>query len=119
MKNSKKILTAVGCVALTAIIGAGIWQVAVRQQSKNYNLITLNTENLPQPVAGAVEENDVELKPVKIKRFDVTQMDVDEAILQMEMLEHNFFVFLNSDTQKVNVVYKRADGEYGMLDPIY
>lgn len=64
MKNSKKILTAVGCVALTAIIGAGIWQVAVRQQSKNYNLITLNTENLPQPVEGAVEENDVELSEI-------------------------------------------------------
>ena len=36
-----------------------------------------------------------------------------------EMLEHSFFVFLNSETQKVNVVYKRTDGEYGLLDPMY
>ena len=46
-------------------------------------------------------------------------MDVDEAILQMEMLNHSFYVFLNTETEKAAVVYKRHDGGYGLLDPVY
>lgn len=61
MKKSLKILTAVGCVALTAVAGLGVWQINVRQQSKNYNLITLDTSNIPEPVSGAAEESDIEL----------------------------------------------------------
>jgi putative sigma-54 modulation protein len=83
---------------------------------KSHRHVNLNFSEVPEP---EVQEAEVELKPVKIKKFEVTPMDVDEAILQMEMLEHSFFVFLNSETQKVNVVYKRTDGEYGLLDPMY
>lgn len=61
MKKSVKILTAVGCVALSAVIGFGGWRVYIRQQSKNYNLITLDTGNLPNPVSAPTEEADVEL----------------------------------------------------------
>lgn len=61
MKKSVKILTAVGCVALSAVIGFGGWRVYIRQQSKNYNLITLDTGNLPNPVSAPIEEADVEL----------------------------------------------------------
>lgn len=61
MKKSVKILTAVGCVALSAVIGFGGWRVYIRQQSKNYNLITLYTGNLPNPVSAPIEEADVEL----------------------------------------------------------
>ena len=61
MKKSLKLLTAVGCVALSAVVGLGAWQVYVRQQSKNYNLITLDTTNLPEPVSGPVLEADIEL----------------------------------------------------------
>lgn len=64
MKKSHKILTTVGCVALSAVIGLGAWQIYVRQQSKNYNLITLDTSNLPAPVSGPVEESDVQLSEV-------------------------------------------------------
>ena len=46
-------------------------------------------------------------------------MDVDEAILQMELLDHTFFVFMNADTGRVAVVYKREDGQYGLLEPAY
>lgn len=66
MKKSLKILTAVGCVALSAVIGLGAWQVYVRQQSKNYNLITLDTSDIPEPVPGLVEEGDVQLSEVKM-----------------------------------------------------
>ncbi len=64
-------------------------------------------------------EDDIELKPVKSKTFDITPMDVDEAILQMELLDHTFFVFMNAETGRVAVVYKREDGQYGLLEPAY
>ena len=52
---------------------------------------------------------------VRTKSFTLTPMTSDEAILQMEMLEHNFFVFRDPETGNANVVYKRKDGGYGLL----
>ncbi len=60
MKKAKKILTAVGCAALSAVIGAGIWQIYVRQASKEYNLITLEEPDIA-PVATPAKEYDIEL----------------------------------------------------------
>lgn len=54
---------------------------------------------------------------VRTKRFTFKPMDVEEAILQMDMLGHNFFVFSNAETEEVNVVYKRKDGRYGLIEP--
>ncbi|MDR2931978.1 MAG: ribosome-associated translation inhibitor RaiA [Oscillospiraceae bacterium] len=54
---------------------------------------------------------------VRSKRFTMKPMDVDEAILQMNMVGHNFYMFLNSDTEEICVVYKRNDGNYGLLEP--
>ena len=56
---------------------------------------------------------------VKTKQFSIKPMSVDEAILQMELVGHNFFVFQDFDGNKVNVVYKRKDGDYGLLEPDY
>ena len=56
-------------------------------------------------------------KVVKTKRFDMKPMDVEEAILQMELLRHNFFVFMNADSEDLNVLYKRKDGNYGLIEP--
>ncbi len=56
-------------------------------------------------------------KLVKVKKFGVKPMNSEEAILQMDLLGHNFFVFQDADTSKVNVVYKRKDGDYGLLEP--
>jgi len=53
---------------------------------------------------------------VKRKKFDLLPMAPEEAILQMEMLQHSFYVFLNMDTDGVGVVYKRTDGGYGLLE---
>jgi len=58
-------------------------------------------------------------KIVKTKRFPVKPMDAEEAVLQMELLGHNFFVFTNAETDEVNVVYKRKDGNYGLIEPYY
>ena len=63
MKKSKKILKAVGCVALSAVIGAGIWQVYVRQASKDYNLITLEEPDIA-PIATPAKEFDIELSEI-------------------------------------------------------
>lgn len=60
-----------------------------------------------------------EFKIVKTKRFPVKPMNDEEAILQMELLGHNFFVYTNADTNEVNVVYKRKDGQYGLIEPEY
>ena len=60
---------------------------------------------------------DEEPRVVKTKRFAVKPAAVDEAILQMNLLGHNFYVFRNSATEEVNVVYRRRDGHYGLIEP--
>jgi len=54
---------------------------------------------------------------VRTKRFSVKPMDVDDAITQMELLGHNFFLFLNAENNSMNVLYRRNDGSYGLLVP--
>jgi putative sigma-54 modulation protein len=54
---------------------------------------------------------------VRTKRFPMTPMGPDEAVEQMELLGHDFFVFYNADDGQVNVIYRRKDGDYGLLQP--
>ncbi len=54
---------------------------------------------------------------IKHKKFKMRPMDIDEAILQMNMLDHNFFMFMNGNTGEINVVYKRSEGNYSVLEP--
>jgi putative sigma-54 modulation protein len=54
---------------------------------------------------------------VKTKRFDLTPMFEEDAIAEMDELGHAFFVFLNAETERVAVVYRRRDGNYGLIDP--
>lgn len=74
-------------------------------------------------VAGAQlpEEEPEEEGPVVVrtKRFPVKPMPVDEAVLQMNLLGHSFFVFPNAETEQINVLYKRKDGNYGLIEPEY
>ena len=63
------------------------------------------------------EVQDDEIQIVKTKKFAVKPTIPEEACLQMEMLGHNFYVFLNADTDQVNVVYKRKNGTYGLIEP--
>ena len=62
-------------------------------------------------------EEDSEIEVVRNKRFDLKPMDSEEAILQMNLLGHNFFVYTNADTNTTNVVYRRKDGRYGLIEP--
>lgn len=63
----------------------------------------------------AAEET--ELRVVRTKRFPVKPMPLEEAILQMNLLGHDFYVFANADSDEVNVVYRRKDGNYGLIEP--
>ena len=62
-------------------------------------------------------DDDADVKIIRTKRFDVKPMDPEEACVQMELLGHTFFVFRNSETDEVNVVYKRKDNTYGLIEP--
>lgn len=64
-------------------------------------------------------EEEAEIPIVRTKRFDLKPMDVEEAALQMDLLGHNFFVFSNADSGEINVVYRRKDGKYGLIEPNY
>lgn len=82
-------------------------------QSKKHTGASIKFENI-DPLYDY--EEDV-VKIVKTKRFAIKPMNIEEAVLQMDLLRHNFFVFLNADTEEVNVVYKRKDGNYGLIEP--
>ncbi|MDO4294542.1 MAG: ribosome-associated translation inhibitor RaiA [bacterium] len=62
-------------------------------------------------------QDDEEIRIVKTKKFGMKPMDAEEACIQMELLGHNFYVFLNCDTDEVNVVYKRKGNTYGLIEP--
>lgn len=64
-----------------------------------------------------LEEKLDEATIVKTKRFAIKPMHPEEAVLQMDLLGHDFFVFLNGETEEVNVVYKRKDGDFGLIEP--
>lgn len=71
-------------------------------------------ENFP---ADNFVEEEKEFNLVKIKKFAIKPMPVEEAILQMNLVGHEFFVFVNAETSKTNVVYKRKNGGYGLIEP--
>lgn len=63
------------------------------------------------------EDTDHDYSVVKTKKFSIKPMSVEEAILQMELIGHDFFMFRNSDNEEINVVYKRKNGNYGLIEP--
>ena len=63
------------------------------------------------------EEDDIKIE--RTKSFGIKPMDPEEACVQMELLGHNFFVFLNAETDEVNVVYKRKGDTYGLIEPMF
>jgi len=59
-----------------------------------------------------------EFNIIKTKRFSVKPLDIDEAILQMNLIGHQFYVFRNVEDDEINVVYKRKDGDYAVIQPV-
>ena len=74
----------------------------------DYEAITI-----PEP--NEEEENAIVIE--KSKHFEVRPMDAEEAVMQMELIGHSFFVFRNPETDVINVVYKRKDGTFGLIEP--
>ena len=61
-------------------------------------------------------EEEEELRIVRKKRFNLKPMNEEEAVLQMEMIGHDFFIYLDGETGGTNIVYKRDDGDYGLIE---
>lgn len=61
------------------------------------------------------EDGEDDFNLVRTKEVFLRPMDLDEAIMQMNLLDHNFFMFLDSETDRVSVVYRRKDGQYGLI----
>jgi putative sigma-54 modulation protein len=73
--------------------------------------------NGPAPEMAPVAAEDSGDEIVKTKTFAVTPLSPQEAVLQLELVGHDFFVFRNDDSGEVNVVYRRRDGQYGLIEP--
>ena len=90
-------------------------EVIERQLKKYKNKIVDKHHN---EAAFAKEYVENEYEPTdEVKRFGIKPMDPEEACVQMELLGHNFYVFFNSETEEVNVVYKRKGNTYGLIEP--
>lgn len=71
----------------------------------------------PLPVEEDIDEEDETKAIVRYKRFPLQPMSTEEAIEQMELLGHDFFVFFSAEEEAINVLYRRRDGNYGLLQP--
>lgn len=91
----------------------------LQRQIKRYKERPMRIRERARAAAAQAAEQVEELPPriVRVKRFSVTPMDEEEAIEQMELLGHDFFIFYNPDTGSMNVLYRRKDGNYGLLQP--
>lgn len=70
-------------------------------------------EGLEEPV----EEKEDDIQIIRSKQFDLKPMDAEEAVLQMNMLGHDFYIFNDAETNGTNIVYRRKDGKYGLIEP--
>ena len=82
--------------------------VAKHQEGGNFNQAFYDVDET---------DNDDEVKIVRTKRFGIKPMYPEDACVQMELLGHDFYVFCNAETDEVNVVYKRKNGSFGLIEP--
>ncbi|MDD6570896.1 MAG: ribosome-associated translation inhibitor RaiA [Thermoflexaceae bacterium] len=95
-------------------------EIIERQLKKYKNKIIDQKQNQAAFAKEFIEkdyEDEAEVKIIRTKKFGVKPMDPEEACVQMELLGHNFFVFFNSETEEINVVYKRKGNTYGLIEP--
>ena len=93
----------------------------IERQLKKYKNKIIDKHQNEAAFAKEFIDNDYEptddVKIIRTKRFGIKPMDPEEACVQMELLGHNFYVFFNSETEEVNVVYKRKGNTYGLIEP--
>lgn len=96
----------------------------IERQLKKYRtkLVTKQqnvTSAFKQDFLDEQTEDDEEIKIIRTKKFDMKPMYPEDACVQMELLGHDFYVFINAETEDVNVVYKRKGHTYGLIEPEY
>ena len=95
-------------------------EIIERQLRKYKNKLVEQKQAASSLSKGFVEEeidDDDEIQIIRSKRFAMKPMDPEEACIQMDLLGHNFYVFRNSETNEVNVVYKRKGNTFGLIEP--
>ncbi len=91
----------------------------IRQIRKNKTRVEKKLKASAFKELEPIDTAEASYEVVRRKKFKMYPMDAEEAILQMNLLGHSFFMFINSATGETNVVYKRADGNYAVLEPEY
>jgi len=91
------------------------YKTRINRKLRQRGIKEINERLLPPALEEEKAEEDRIV--VKRKRFVIKPMPVEEATLQMNLLGHDFFVFSNSETEEINVLYKRKDGNYGLIEP--
>ncbi len=99
-----------------AVSAVDIVMEKLEKQIERYRTRIQKRDKIESTVNRAPEET-APGRIVRVKRFAVKPTNPEEAAMQMELLGHDFFVFQNSDTGAVNVVYRRKDGDYGLIEP--
>ncbi len=93
----------------------------IERQLKKYKTKIVDKKQNASSFSKMFVENDYveeeEVKIVRTKKFDIKPMYPEDACVQMELLGHSFFVFINAETDQVNVVYKRKGDTYGLIEP--
>lgn len=93
------------------------YKSCLRDKSRKNSIYTDELNAFITDTNDDLTDNAIEIN--RTKKFAVKPMDAEEAVMEMELISHNFFVFRNSTNNEINVVYKRADGSYGLIDPEY
>ena len=94
----------------------------IERQLRKYKTKVINKKQnvetfQPEFIEKDYEDDTNEIKIIRTKKFGFKPMYPEDACVQMELLGHNFFVFLNAETEEVNVVYKRKGNTYGLIEP--
>lgn len=95
-------------------------EIIERQLKKYKNKIIDQKQNQAAFAKEFIEkdyDDEADVQIIRTKKFGIKPMDPEEACVQMELLGHNFFVFFNSETEEINVVYKRKGNTYGLIEP--
>lgn len=106
---------------LYAAIDLAIDKLEGQMRKLKTKLSRRHKENLGKAIAFdnfVSDEDDDNEEIVRVKELSLTPMELDEAVTKMEALDHNFFVYLDSEDEKISVVYKREDGGFGVLQVV-
>lgn len=104
--------------ALDKVVDMLMRQIRKNKTKLEKKIKTSSIEDLLAEISDYDEPEDDEYRVVRKKQVLIKPISIDEAILEMNMIGHNFFMFINAETDAVNVVYKRSNGDYGILEPV-